>query len=578
MRNTLNSGGINRLRALALWMAIALLSATNTQAFEIDTGNSDTVVRWDNTVRYNLAQRVEGRNQRFGNNSQFDEGDYSFDRGDIVTNRLDLLSEFDIVYQNRLGARISGAAWYDDAYDSHAHTNPNLRDAFGNLVPSSYTNGEYSSRVKRYYRGPSGELLDAFVFANFDLAGAAVKTKAGRHTVIWGESLFVGGAMHSVAYAQAPLDLQKGAATPGVEAKELYRPLNQISTQVQLTDNLSIAGQYFLDWESNRFAEGGTYLGAADIVFDGPDQMVLKTDPVIGQVGYRRGDPVTPKKHGEFGLNVRWSPEILDGTVGFYYRRYADKSPQVLVTSLVTVAGNPIASLSQYRAIYADDIDLFGVSLAKNIGGVSVGTELSYRHNTPLLAQTLGNVSASGVPSRGDTPGPRGDTVHALINATGSIASTPLFDSASWAAELTYARWTKISSGENLFNAVGYKGCRGATGDKWDGCATKNYVGLAAAFTPTWFQVLPGVDLSLPLTYAIGLKGNAAVSGGNQGAGSFSIGIGADIYQKHRVDLKYIDYIGKYRTDAAGTVTTTNGSNAALSDRGFVSLTLKTSF
>ena len=31
----------------------------------------------------------------------------------------------------------------------------------------------------------------------------------------------------------------------------------------------------------------------------------------------------------------------------------------------------------------------------------------------------------------------------------------------------------------------------GQPGNKWDGCTTKNFFGLALAFTPTWFQVFP---------------------------------------------------------------------------------------
>ncbi len=60
-----------------------------------------------------------------------------------------------------------------------------------------------------------------------------------------------------------------------------------------------------------------------------------------------------------------------------------------------------------------------------------------------------------------------------------------------------------MKSGQNLFNAVGYPGCTvaGQPGNKWDGCTTKNFFGLALAFTPTWFQVFPGVDLSAPITY-----------------------------------------------------------------------------
>jgi hypothetical protein len=38
-------------------------------------------------------------------------------------------------------------------------------------------------------------------------------------------------------------------------------------------------------------------------------------------------------------------------------------------------------------------------------------------------------------------------------------------------------------------------------------------------FTPTWFQVFPGADLSMPLSYSRGMSGNSAVgSGGNKGA------------------------------------------------------------
>jgi len=133
-----------------------------------------------------------------------------------------------------------------------------------------------------------------------------------------------------------------------------------------------------------------------------------------------------------------------------------------------------------------------------------------------------------------------------------------------------------VRSGANLFNALGFAPCTGR--DKWDGCATKNFVGAGLAFTPTWYQVFPGVDLSAPLTYAIGLSGNAAtVFGGNQSLGNYSIGLAADVRQKYRFDLKYIDYVGRYK-DNGTAVTSTNGLTTFLKDRGFVSLTFKTTF
>src|SRR3546814_18322685 len=82
----------------------------------------------------------------------------------------------------------------------------------------SYEGGEYSHYTKRYYSGPSGELLDALIFSKFHLGSVPVSVKLGRHTEYWGESLFLNGAMHSVAYAQSPIDLQKGFAKIGRES------------------------------------------------------------------------------------------------------------------------------------------------------------------------------------------------------------------------------------------------------------------------------------------------------------------------------------------------------------------------
>jgi hypothetical protein len=85
------------------------------------------------------------------------------------------------------------------------------------------------------------------------------------------------------------------------------------------------------------------------------------------------------------------------------------------------------------------------------------------------------------------------------------------------------------------------------------------------------------------MTWSGGLSGNAAVLlGGNRNAGNWSVGLGLDIYQKYRVDLKYSGYYGDYATTTPGFAgypgVLPNGSLAAISDRGWVSLTFKTTF
>jgi len=92
-----------------------------------------------------------------------------------------------------------------------------------------------------------------------------------------------------------------------------------------------------------------------------------------------------------------------------------------------------------------------------------------------------------------------------------------------------------------------------------------------------WMQVAP--DTLFHRWLSQGINGNAAVtSGGNENAGNYALGIAADIYSKYRVDLKYTGYYGNYTTNAAGAANVFSGVNSSLSDRGWVSLTFKTTF
>jgi hypothetical protein len=165
-----------------------------------------------------------------------------------------------------------------------------------------------------------------------------------------------------------------------------------------------------------------------------------------------------------------------------------------------------------------------------------------------------------------------GNTYHALVNALGIIGKTELWDTVSWNAEFTWMRWDKVTQNMGVF--------KGRPGYNLIDAVSKDFYGLGLNFTPTWFQVYPGVDLLAPLSFSIGLSGNSAVSsGGQDGAGSFAAGLALDMYQKYRVDLKYTGYMGNYTTAAAtGAVNAFNGTNSVLSDRGWVSLTFKTTF
>jgi hypothetical protein len=619
-----------RRSAVTLATLATLGVAGAAQAFDVPTGNPDLTLRWDNTVRYNLGARVQKQDSNLLASPNFDDGDRNFSNGSIVTNRVDLLSELDLVWRRNFGFRVSGAAWYDDAYRHLDNHNDATANTLVNGLPRA---GVLSPYTKRYAQGPSGEFLDAFAFGNFDVGPVPFNVKAGQHTVYWGESLLFGGAVHGISYSQNSIDAWKAFATPGSEAKELFRPRGGLTIQAQPTRDVTLAGQWFYNWQAIRVPESGSYLTVNDALNFGGESQIVAPNPfaasIPGAPAYLRvwnTNNVPPSRTsgnlGDFGLAARWSPEWLDGTLGFYYRNATDISPQVVaVPGLATtvpaalctqIGGIPLGgtnciinrnatSVSElqrfgkfgtYNTAYGDDIHIYGVSLSKQVAGVSVGAEVSYRQNMPLLSQAVqvvpapltrlvpGSVAIGSLSADG-TPGALGDTWHALVNGVNVFPKTALFDTATLAGELTWMQWAKVTQNEAVFK--GRAGYLNADGSSPIDKVTKNYVGLALNFTPTWFQVFPGMDLSAPITWSQGLSGNAAVLlGGNEGAGNYSAGLALDMYQKYRFDLKYNGYYGNYATTTPGFQgypgVLPNGVNAAISDRGWVSLTFKTTF
>lgn len=555
-----NAKSLGRRPALTMIAAaVATMLSGQASAFKIDVGSPDGELRWDNTVKYNAGWRTQQRDNAIGDAWGYQAGDWKFDKGDMVTNRIDLLTEFDYVYKSHYGFRVSGAAWSDAAYNSDVRGNPNFA---GPLAGTAYPNNKFTPFAKRYNTS-SGELLDAFVFGRVDFGDMPLDVKAGRHTVYWGESLFT--PVHGVSYAQSPADFRKALATPGIEVKELFLPLNQVSAHFQVNESISLAAQYMLEWKPFRLPDGGTYLSQGDIIGMGGTNFL--GIPMNGDLN--SGPDAKPKNSGNWGVMMKAAPTWLDGTVGLYYRKFDDKVPAVL---------SPGGTFSELHNAYAKDVKLVGVSLAKSVGGVSVGAELVHRQNT-ALATYFGAAEIA-----------RGDTWHALVNALAYVGKTPAFDSAVVLAELTYSRLGKIYSGSAAnFNGLDYAHCKaGEAGygpyTKKDGCATKDAWGLSLAFTPTWFQALPSVDLSMPISYSVGLKGNSPVpAGGNEGSGAWSIGLGADYQAKYKFNLAYNAYFGDMGTTTSflGTQSingATNAGNATLKDRGWLSFTFKTSF
>jgi len=157
-------------------------------AMEFDAGSPDVKARWDNTVKYSTAWRLKGPSDTLVNSPpasiNLDDGDRNFGKG-LISNRLDLLSEFDASYKN-FGVRVSGAAWYDDVYNKSTDNNsPFTSNSF------SVANDQFTQATRNLH-GRKAELLDAFVYGRTKLGDTSASFRVGKHSLLWGESLFFG--------------------------------------------------------------------------------------------------------------------------------------------------------------------------------------------------------------------------------------------------------------------------------------------------------------------------------------------------------------------------------------------------
>ena len=662
------SHGFTTARYTLLASAILAAMMPAAHGAEIETGNPDWNVRLDNTIKYNYGVRTESADKRMLGTPNNNDGDYNFRKsGTNITNRVDLLTEMDVVYQNHMGFRVSAATWYDKAYENTgSNSNPfvNGNGSTSGLIANdprlagvtndNVGNGSphLSNYAQRYYTGPSGEILDAFVFYSTEVGEESMlSAKAGQHNVFWGETIL--NPVHSISYGQSGLDLAKLAASPGTEAKELFVPRNQLSMTFTVNPELTVGAQYFLDWDAARLPEAGTYYGGSDLVGFGAQSFLLgNTNAVVpgsplgcglapcnALTNVRRGHDLTPDNRGDWGIMAKWSPAWLDGTLGVYYRETSEILPQAWLDARgissanangtrpagqVPAVINTLNSLSSatYQMAYADNIKIVGLSLSKDVGGVSVGSDLNVRHNMPLasipaivstnsplgLGQGLGLLPArtpgTGIvydtPEKGDSMAATGDTLHWTLNGLMTLPKTPVFDQATVLAELYYSNLLKLDSkNEALYKGKDtYRGIDQPTRDNW---------GIAVNFTPTWYQVFPGVDLNAPMSINLGLDGVSPVSGGGaKDTGNYAVGLGAVVYNKYFVDLKYVDAFGKAdKCNVSGVSTGPNGGDGAApnafsgnenyacyaggyssfsgggattEDRGAVYLTMKTTF
>ena len=239
----------------------------------------------------------------------------------------------------------------------------------------------------------------------------------------------------------------------------------------------------------------------------------------------------------------------------------------------------------------------FGLSLSRQLGGLSLGAELSYRHNMPLLADAVpvldaggagaaqaaaghgvadhGAVTTDDLPESG-TPSTVGDTMHGLVNLLGIVAA-------------------RRGCGTRPAGPRNSPGCSGSTSTNGGSCSR---VATATASSTRCRRTTsasastsrrPGSRCSRASTCWRRCRGRRASPAtrrspraARRARGSFGIGIA----RRHPPEVPLRPQVRRLlrrlrqgsRQRRRPRSPTFNGTNSILSDRDFIALTFKTTF
>jgi hypothetical protein len=530
---------------LSAFAAAILGCGMSARAVQIDT-DSDIKVRWDNTFKYSLGLRVSSEDQTLVNQPggfNFDAGDRNFKVGRLFSDRVDWLSEVD-ASKGDAGFRISAAAWYDFRYrQSTDNGEPPVLSGLGS--PHQFPNETVN------LNGQKIDLLDAFAYDKGQIGDHPASVRLGRHTLLWGESLLI--PSNGIAYGQAPLDLIKLLSVPNTQAKELFLPVTQASGQIQFGD-VSLAAYVQVEWRRTRIPGVGSYFSFANFLDAGGHTLIIQP-PSGGAPGLYldRADDQTPSNFSQGGLALRWRSKALDAEFGVYAVNYADKLPQIYVQPGVDVASTGAGvRVGKYGLVFPQNSQIYGASATKDIGDVSVGMEVSFRNHTPLNSSPPSTVALPNQSiDAGHTPGAIGRSFHAQANGIYLLPPCALWNGGQALGEVAYNQ--RISVRENS-----------ATLDRTN---TVNAYGFRGIFDPSWFQVLPGLDIDVPVGLGYNPKGRSSVvqlfNGGGDKGGDVSIGLNGLYFQTWKFGVDYTRYIGSARP---------NPTINAFRDRDFISL------
>jgi len=516
-------------------------------AFAFSFDNPDLSGDFNTTLSYTAAYRLSPADPNLlfntGNPStiDLDDGNTNFHHRGFVESQFYGFSELDLKYKS-FGFRVSGEAYYDPLYN---RTNANNSPFTTNNVSVPYN--QFTSAATTV-AGRQAQVLDAFVYGSQKVGAVPITVRVGQLGQMWGETLFFGA--NGIAGGMVPVDINKLVSNPSAEFKQIVLPVPQATLSAQLPHHITFGTYYQFGWRSDQLPPAGSYFSSADIVGQGAESFYLPIPGFPPQL--MRAPDLAGNSTGQYGFQLKFSPDGWNTDFGLYWIRFNAKDPQLYA--------DPI--LDNYRMVYPNGVRSFGASFSTNLGDANVAGEVSIRENMPLASDVVVDFTGAG----NNTNNPLyavGKTAHANLSMLYSVPRTPLWRDATLAAEIGWNRRLSIT----------------ANAQALDPNATRDAIGMQVVFSPSYYQVLPGLDISVPISIGYNPVGKSSVVGFNGGGyhtGDFTLGVKGVYLQVWNVSLNYTRYLGAAQPylDAAGHYT----YGQSLADRDFISLSLSRSF
>lgn len=528
-RDSRGRSAVKTIGVLSALAAGASLMATPVGAASL-LDDDGWQISWDNTLKYSTAFRTKNPSNQVINGpvvngvsaDQRDDGDRNFRKGPI-SNRVDLLSEFDVNYQKNYGFRASAAAWYDTVYNSSTDNNSNSTYN----QPGYISNRDFPSKTRQLH-GRNVELLDGFAYGRSEIADMPVNLRLGRYAQLWGESLYFGN--NGIAAGMAPLDTIKALSVPGSQVKELIMPVTQAGGQLQVTPNVSLAAYYQLEWRRNRNAGVGSFFSPVDFLDYGGSCLIAAAIPDRTCIGPRLSDRKPKSASGQYGASVKYTPDDGDYSIGLYALRFNAKDP--VVYTPLTRAFTP-----EYYLAFPEGIELYGASYTTNIGDANIGGEVSFRRNQPLAYNpNVGLVLFPGQQGDGKDNRlyPTGDTLHAQLS---SIYAMPRSEAGLWDGGTV--------TGEVAFNHVVNSYNNNSAVSLLDPAKSRSAAALQVGVMFDYYQVMPGLDLSVGPNARFGLFGDSMIDPGmSRKSGTLSLAATLTYQTVWKGGFSYTHFVG----------------------------------